>query len=220
MRNLAWRRAALGLSLVALMVAPAAGQTRVGRTGLRSTTRCSGRSPPTRRGAGRHRDPHGAGAAGPGARGDAAYRRRQRPTTVLDGERGFAGRSSRRRHQCSSPARRPCRCWRWLSGRRAPRRPGASTSPISPAARVRRQVGVATAEAYLSIVGAKRQVEVNERARDNAQAQLEYATARREGGVGSRLNELRRRPRSWRWCRNWSNARGWPCHLLRRRSDC
>ncbi len=56
---------------------------------------------------------------------------------------------------------------------------------------MRRQVGVAAAEAYLAIFGAKRQVEVNEQARDNAQAQLDYARARREGGVGSRLNEVR-----------------------------
>jgi len=56
---------------------------------------------------------------------------------------------------------------------------------------VRRQVGVAAAEAYLAVIGRKRQLEVNERARDTAKAQLDYATARREGGVGSRLNELR-----------------------------
>lgn len=56
---------------------------------------------------------------------------------------------------------------------------------------IRRQVAVAAAQAYLAVITAKRQVEVNERARDTAKAQLDYATARREGGVGSRLNEVR-----------------------------
>ena len=95
-----------------------------------------------------------------------------------------------------------------------------SASPKLDVADVRRQVGVAAAEAYLSVVGAKRQLDVNERARDNAQAQLDYARARREGGVGSRLNELRaaqelavdrgtgraRRDSPWRWARRRSGC--------------
>ncbi len=55
----------------------------------------------------------------------------------------------------------------------------------------RRQIAVATASAYLAIIAAKRQVEVNQIAIETARGQLDYNTRRREGGVGSRLNELR-----------------------------
>jgi outer membrane protein TolC len=56
---------------------------------------------------------------------------------------------------------------------------------------VRRQIAVAAASAYLAIVTQKRQVEVSERALETARAQFDYNRRRREGGVGSRLNELR-----------------------------
>ena len=55
----------------------------------------------------------------------------------------------------------------------------------------RRQIAMATAQAYLGIIAEQRQVEVNERARENAVAHVDYARARVQGGVGSRLNELR-----------------------------
>ena len=162
------------------------------RNRCRSRTRCSGRLRPIPRWSEPPRR-----CARPRRCWPRRVRRRDRTvdgsvvTTVLDGDRGFSGQSSHRRPKCSSPARRPCRCWRWPSGRPAPRRPRRVDIANLAVDDIRRQVGVATAEAYLAIVGAKRQVEVNERARDNAQAQLDYATARREGGVGSRLNELR-----------------------------
>jgi outer membrane protein TolC len=56
---------------------------------------------------------------------------------------------------------------------------------------VRQQIAVATAQAYLAINAAERQVEVNVRALENAQAHLDYARALLQGGAGSRLNELR-----------------------------
>ena len=56
---------------------------------------------------------------------------------------------------------------------------------------VRRQVAVATAQAFLAVIAQKRQVEVNERARDSANAHLEYARKRLASGAGSQLNELR-----------------------------
>jgi outer membrane protein TolC len=56
---------------------------------------------------------------------------------------------------------------------------------------VRRQIALATAQAYLAINAAERQVEVNLRALENAQAHLDYARALLQGGAGSRLNELR-----------------------------
>jgi outer membrane protein TolC len=58
-------------------------------------------------------------------------------------------------------------------------------------AEVRRQVGVAAGQAYLAIISARRQVEVEERALENARAHLDYAQRRFEGGVGSRLNMVR-----------------------------
>ena len=55
----------------------------------------------------------------------------------------------------------------------------------------RRQIAVATASAYLAVIAQKRQVDVSLTAIETARGQLDYNTRRREGGVGSRLNELR-----------------------------
>jgi outer membrane protein TolC len=55
----------------------------------------------------------------------------------------------------------------------------------------RRQIAVATASAYLAIIAQKRLVDVSITAIETARGQLDYNTKRREGGVGSRLNELR-----------------------------
>jgi outer membrane protein TolC len=59
------------------------------------------------------------------------------------------------------------------------------------AVETRRQVGFAAAQAYLTVIAAQRQLEVDQRALDNARAHLDYADKRLEGGVGSRLNQLR-----------------------------
>ena len=56
---------------------------------------------------------------------------------------------------------------------------------------VRQQIAVAAAQTYLAVIAARRQVEVGERALENAQAHLSYADRRLEGGAGSRLNQLR-----------------------------
>jgi outer membrane protein TolC len=55
----------------------------------------------------------------------------------------------------------------------------------------RRQIGVATGEAYLAIIAAQQVLELNERARDTARAHFEYANQRFQGGIGSRLNAVR-----------------------------
>jgi outer membrane protein TolC len=55
----------------------------------------------------------------------------------------------------------------------------------------RRQIAVAAASAYLAVIAQKRQVEVSLTAIETARGQLDFNTRRREGGVGSRLNELR-----------------------------
>jgi outer membrane protein len=56
---------------------------------------------------------------------------------------------------------------------------------------VRREIAVATAQAYLAIITQRRVLELNERARDNAKAHFDYSQQRYEGGLGSRLNALR-----------------------------
>jgi HAE1 family hydrophobic/amphiphilic exporter-1 len=54
-----------------------------------------------------------------------------------------------------------------------------------------RQIAVATGFAFLEVIAQKRQVEVATTALDTARQQVDYNRRRREGGVGSRLNELR-----------------------------
>jgi len=56
---------------------------------------------------------------------------------------------------------------------------------------VRKEIASATAEAYLAIIAFQRQIDVNLRARETAQAHLEYAQKRLAGGAGTRLNERR-----------------------------
>ena len=55
----------------------------------------------------------------------------------------------------------------------------------------RRQIAVATGQAYLSIITQRRVLELNERARDHARAHFDYANQRLQGGIGSRLNAVR-----------------------------
>jgi outer membrane protein TolC len=55
---------------------------------------------------------------------------------------------------------------------------------------VKRQVAVAAAEAYLTVIGTKRVVESQLRARDTAQAFYDYAYSRLQAGAGSKLAAL------------------------------
>jgi outer membrane protein TolC len=55
----------------------------------------------------------------------------------------------------------------------------------------RKQIAVATAQTYLTIIAERRQLDVNQRARDAANAHLDYAQRRLREGAGTRLNELR-----------------------------
>ncbi len=59
------------------------------------------------------------------------------------------------------------------------------------AADVRRQIAMATAEAYLMVIAQRRVLDLNDRSRENALAHYTYAMQRFEGGIGSRLNMLR-----------------------------
>jgi outer membrane protein TolC len=56
---------------------------------------------------------------------------------------------------------------------------------------VRRQTALATADTYLSIIARRRVVEGSIRARESAKAHYDLARQLQEGGMGSRLNELR-----------------------------
>lgn len=56
---------------------------------------------------------------------------------------------------------------------------------------VRRSVAVTAARAYLIVIAQLRAVSVSETARDTARAHYDYAHARRVGGVGNALDELR-----------------------------
>jgi outer membrane protein TolC len=55
----------------------------------------------------------------------------------------------------------------------------------------RRQIAIATANAYLTIIAQEQVLELNERARENARAHFEFANQRFQGGIGSRLNAVR-----------------------------
>jgi len=56
---------------------------------------------------------------------------------------------------------------------------------------IRRQIAVATGRAYLAVVAQKRVLDVNVRAQATAKAHYDFAHARRKGGVGNRIDEVR-----------------------------
>lgn len=56
---------------------------------------------------------------------------------------------------------------------------------------VRKQIATSTGQAYLAVIAAQRQVELDRVAIENAQAHVDYATTRLQAGGGSKLNELR-----------------------------
>ncbi len=56
---------------------------------------------------------------------------------------------------------------------------------------VRRQVALQVAEAYLAIIAAQRAVELNQRAKEAAQAHYDYTARRLAQGLGSKLDEVR-----------------------------
>jgi len=56
---------------------------------------------------------------------------------------------------------------------------------------VRRAIAESAAEAYLAVITAHRQVDVDERALAAAQAHLDFAQKRLDAGAGSRVNQLR-----------------------------
>ena len=77
---------------------------------------------------------------------------------------------------------------RWLASRRAGQ--AADVQRLT-AQDQRRQVGLATGRAFLSVVAARRQVEVAERARVSAADHERFSSTRLQGGLGNRLDQVR-----------------------------
>ena len=112
-------------------------------------------------------------------------------TTVLDSERGFdefVTQPSTQSLVGASVSYPVLAAARWAEGAQAQDQIRVARLSVD---ETRRQVALATAGAYLAVIAEQQQVEVNIRARQNAIEQLEYARARLQGGLGSRLNELR-----------------------------
>ena len=112
-------------------------------------------------------------------------------TTVLDAERGFDEFVTQPRTQTfvgGSVSYPILAASQWAAKTQAEDQIRVARLSVT---EVRRQVAVATGQAYLTVIAAQRQVEVSLQARENAQAHATYARQRLEAGAGSRLNELR-----------------------------
>jgi HAE1 family hydrophobic/amphiphilic exporter-1 len=111
--------------------------------------------------------------------------------TTLDSERGFNGSVTQPQNQTTLsgnitvPILQPAR---WAAVNQARDQVAVATATV---ADVRRQIAVATAQAYLAVIAQRRQVDVAERAITNANQHLDYARKRLQAGAGTRLNELR-----------------------------
>jgi outer membrane protein TolC len=110
---------------------------------------------------------------------------------TLDSARGFSGGVTQPRNQTVIGA---SATWNVLDATRwaeiAHARDEVQVSTFS-SAEARREIGVAAAQAYLAVIAAHRQVDVDARALANARAHLTYAQQRLTGGVGTRLDQLR-----------------------------
>lgn len=112
-------------------------------------------------------------------------------TTVLDAERGFDDFVTQPRTQSfvgGSVAYPILAAAQWAAKTQAEDQIRVARLSVT---ETRRQVAIATGQAYLAVIAARRQVDVNLRARENAQAHVTYARQRLDAGAGSKLNELR-----------------------------
>ncbi len=112
-------------------------------------------------------------------------------TTILDAERGFDEFVTQPRTQALVAASLEypvLAAQRWAARAQAEDQIRVARLGVT---ETRRQLAIATGQAYLAVIAQQRQVEVNLRARENAVAHVDYARARLEGGAGSRLNALR-----------------------------
>jgi outer membrane protein TolC len=112
-------------------------------------------------------------------------------TTILDDARGFDGNITQPRTQttfnatASFPFLAPSR---WAAKNQAEDQ--VHIASIS-AQETRRQVALTAAQAYLSVILARRQQDISRRNNETARALEEYARLRLEAGQGSRLNHVR-----------------------------
>lgn len=112
-------------------------------------------------------------------------------TTVLDAPRGFDEfvTQPRTQSQVGASLSYPIlAASRWAARAQAQDQIRVARLAVSD---TRREIALSTAQAYLAVIAQQRLVDVNVRARENAQAHMEYARALLQGGAGSRLNELR-----------------------------
>ncbi len=112
-------------------------------------------------------------------------------TTVLYNERGFNGQAVQPQVQslfAASLSYPVLAASRWAARVHAEDQVRVARLSVT---ETRRQIAIATAQAYLAVIAQERQVDVNVLARENAQAHVAYARARLEGVAGSKLNELR-----------------------------
>ncbi len=112
-------------------------------------------------------------------------------TSILDAERGFSGNVTQPRVQSAFNATLSYQVLapsQWAVKNQAADQ--VAISRIS-SDETRRQVALTAAQSYLAVIAAKRQREIAVRNRDTAKALADYATARLEGGKGSRLNQVR-----------------------------
>jgi outer membrane protein TolC len=109
-------------------------------------------------------------------------------TTTLDSARGFAGGITQPQNQFAATGN-----VQYIVGGFAALGEARDQAAVATASSVqaRQGVAIAAAEAYLTVIAAHRQVDVSTRARQTAQAHLDYANTRLQGGVGSRLDALR-----------------------------
>ena len=111
----------------------------------------------------------------------------------------------------SWPRRCPIPCLPRRAGRRGRRPRIRCASRASSVTEVRRQIAVATAQAYLAVIAQQRQVEVNLLARENAQAHVDYARARLAGRRGQQVERAARVAGACRPTRCCSKRRVWGC---------
>ncbi len=112
-------------------------------------------------------------------------------TTLLDAERGFDEFVTQPRTQSlvsGSISYPVLAAARWAQRAQAEDQIRIARLGVT---ETRRQIALATGQSYLAVIAQQRLVDVNLRARENAQAHEDYARARLEGGAGSKLNELR-----------------------------
>lgn len=111
--------------------------------------------------------------------------------TAIDPVTSFDGTNITPRAQSSSSASVRAPIWTPLAwAQRVQAADQVAVARIA-AVDIRRQLAVATADAYLAVIAQRRGLELNERARDAAKAHFDFANQRFEGGLGSRLNMLR-----------------------------